>query len=95
MPLARAAVIAQHTGLRGSGRVGRSAAGRALGEDAITLAVIASARHLDTGYDSLLMSGVPRDAARDRVRPTIDAVLKAWRQPSQPAGRRRCRVRRE
>ena len=61
------------------GRVGRSAAGRALDEDAITLAVAASIRHQDTGYDALLMSGMPRDAARDRVRDSIDRVLTAWR----------------
>ena len=45
----------------------------------------ASVRHQDTGYDALLMSGLPRDAARDRVRPTIDQVLAAWRFPRQPA----------
>jgi hypothetical protein len=28
------------------------------------------------------MSGVPRDAARDRVWPVIDWVLTAWREPS-------------
>jgi hypothetical protein len=85
-PPARAAAIAAHTGLRGSGRVGRSAAGRALDENAITMAVIASVRHTDTGYDDLLMSGLPRDAARDRVRPAIDRVLTAWREPTSPAG---------
>jgi hypothetical protein len=83
-PLKRATAIARHTGLRGSGRVGRSAAGRALDENAITLAVTASVRHQDTGYDALLMSGLPRDAARDRVRPTIDQLLEAWRLPVQP-----------
>jgi hypothetical protein len=83
-PPERATTIAKHTGLRGSGRVGRSAAGRALDETAITLAVTASARHQNTGYDALLMSGLPRDAARDRVRPTIDQLLAAWRLPSQP-----------
>ena len=62
-PPGRATAIAQHTGMRGSGRVGRSAAGRALDKDAVTLAVIASVRHLDTRYDALLMSGIPRDAA--------------------------------
>jgi hypothetical protein len=78
-PAERAAAIAAHTGTRGSGRVGRSAAGRALDEDAIVLAVVASIRHQDTGYDSLLMKGVPRDVARDRVRSDIDRVLTAWR----------------
>ena len=29
-------------------------------------------------YDSLLMSGVPRAEARDRVRPEIDRALDAW-----------------
>jgi hypothetical protein len=78
-PAERAVAIAQHTGTRGSGRVGRSAAGRAFGEDAIVLAVVASVRHRDTSYDSLLMAGVPRDVARDRVRAEIDRVLAAWR----------------
>jgi hypothetical protein len=74
----RAAAIARHAGLRGSGRVGRSAAGRALDEEAITLAVVASVRHEDTSYDSLLMSGVPRAAAREQVRAAIDRVLADW-----------------
>ena len=82
-PPGRATAIARHAGLRGSGRVGRSAAGRALDEDAVRLAVVASIRHLDTGYDELLMSGVPRDAARDRVRPVIDQTLASWRQPGR------------
>ncbi len=77
-PDGRAAAIARHAGQRGSGRVGRSAAGRALDEEAITLAVVASVRHKDTDYDSLLMSGVPREIARDRVRAGIDRVLAAW-----------------
>jgi len=80
-PARRASAIAEHTALRGSGRVGRSAAGRALDEAAITLAVAASVRHEDTDYDSLLMAGVPRDAARQRVRPVIDEKLAAWREP--------------
>jgi hypothetical protein len=77
-PAGRAEAIARHTSLRGSGRVGRSAARRALDEAAITLAVVASVRHEDTDYDSLLMSGVPRDIARDQTRPAIDRILAAW-----------------
>jgi hypothetical protein len=77
-PAGRADAIARHTSLRGSGRVGRSAAGRALDEQVIHLAVVASVRHEDTSYDSLLMSGVGRDEARDRVRPAVDRVLSAW-----------------
>jgi hypothetical protein len=80
-PAVRAEAIARHTSLRGSGRVGRSAAGRSLDEKAVTLAVVASIRHEDTEYDSLLMSGVPREAARDRVRPDIDRVLNGWALP--------------
>jgi hypothetical protein len=77
-PAGRADGIARHAALRGSGRVGRSAAGRALDENAITLAVVASVRHQDTDYDSLLMSGVPRETARDRIRPALERVLAAW-----------------
>lgn len=78
-PARRAQAIALHAGTRGSGRVGRSAAGRALDENAVTLAVVASVRHQDTDYDTLLMTGVPRDTARDRIRTKIDAVLDRWR----------------
>jgi hypothetical protein len=70
--------IARHTSLRGSGRVGRSAAGRSLDEEALTLAVVASVRHEDTDYDSLLMSGVGRAEARDLIRPAVDRVLASW-----------------
>jgi hypothetical protein len=88
-PRRRAAAVARHAGLRGSGRVGRSAAGRALDEDAITLAVVASVRHEDTDYDSLLMSGIPRAIARDQVRPAIDRVLATWATGGGHAGRTR------
>jgi len=77
-PAGRAEAIARHAAVRGSGRVGRSAAGRALDEQAITLAVVASVRHEDTGYDGLRMAGVPRGEARARVRPDVDRVLAAW-----------------
>jgi hypothetical protein len=78
-PAERAEAIALHAGERSSGRVGRSAAARALDENALTLAVIASVRHLDTDYDELLMTGVPRREARDRIRPRIEEVLTRWR----------------
>jgi hypothetical protein len=80
-PTQRAEAIARHAGARGSGRVGRSAAGRALDEQAITLAAVASVRHQDTDYDELLMSSVPRADARERVRPDVDRILAAWRNP--------------
>lgn len=81
-PAPRAAAISRHTGTRGSGRVGRSAAGQALDPDAVTRAVVASVRHEDTAYDELLMSGVPREQARDRIRDDIDRVLDQWRRPA-------------
>jgi hypothetical protein len=81
-PPPRVAAISRHTGTRGSGRVGRSAAGRALDPDAVTRAVIASVRHEDTAYDELLMAGVPREQARERIRNDIDRVLEAWRRPA-------------
>ena len=78
-PAERADAIARHTAARGSGRIGRSAAGRALQPSAIELAVIASVRHEDTAYDDLLMSGVDRADARERVSHEVDAVLGRWR----------------
>lgn len=78
-PLDRALDVAAHTSVRGSGRVGRTAAGRALDDGAVTAAVRASVRHLDTPYDALLMRGVPRHEARRRVAAVIEATLTAWR----------------
>ncbi|MER5180717.1 DUF2293 domain-containing protein [Streptomyces sp. NPDC002896] len=78
-PPGRARAIAAHASARGSGRVGRSAAGRALSETAVTAAVSAAVRHTDTPYDGLLMSGVPRQEARHRIGPTVEATLRAWR----------------
>jgi hypothetical protein len=78
-PPRRAEEIAQHAGARGSGRVGRSAAGRALEEEAIAGAVIASVRHQDTEYDKLLMEGRPRETARSLVWDDVEEVLEAWR----------------
>lgn len=77
-PAERAEAIAAHTGVRGSGRVGRSAAGRELDEKAVTRAVVASVRHEDTDYDAMLMTGVPRDEARLRIRDRITEVLTSW-----------------
>ncbi|GLW91500.1 DUF2293 domain-containing protein [Actinokineospora globicatena] len=76
----RALSIAEHAGTRSSGRVGRSAAGQALDEHAVTLAVVAAIRHEETDYDAMLMAGVPRATARERIREDIDRVLNLWRQ---------------
>ncbi|QUQ72166.1 DUF2293 domain-containing protein [Kutzneria sp. CA-103260] len=78
IPAERAEAIARHTALRGSGRVGRSAAGRALDERAVRHAVVASVRHEDTDYDALLMKGVPRQEARDQIWQRIDEMLTSW-----------------
>lgn len=78
-PLERALDVAAHTSVRGSGRVGRTAAGRALDEGAVTAAVRASVRHRDTPYDALLMRGVSRHEARRRVAAAVDTMLTAWR----------------
>jgi hypothetical protein len=77
-PAERAEAIARHTGARGSGRVGRSAAGRALDTDAIKLAVAASVRHEDTRYDELLMAGLGRFEAREQVRHEVERILVEW-----------------
>jgi hypothetical protein len=77
-PNDRAQDVAAHAAQRGSGRVGRSAAGRALDPEAVRRAVVASVRHVDTGYDRLLMSGVDRIQARAMVKSAVDRVLDAW-----------------
>lgn len=77
-PPERAVRIAAHAGARSSRRIGRTSAGRALDPEAVRMAVVAAVRHEDTGYDAYLMSGIPRDDARELVRDDIDRVLQAW-----------------
>lgn len=77
-PPAEAQAIAAHTSRRGSGRVGRTAAGRALDAEALSAAVIAAIRHRHTRYDQLLMHGCSRRDARDAVRDAINRVLEHW-----------------
>jgi hypothetical protein len=77
-PADEARRIAEHTGRRSSGRVGRSAAGRALDASAVDLAVIAHIRHEHTNYDELLMRGTERLDARALVRERIERVLAEW-----------------
>jgi hypothetical protein len=79
-PPSRADEMARHAATRGSGRIGRSAAARALHPDAVHLAVTASVRHIDTEYDQLLMSGVDRATARRHVGQRVEHVLRAWRE---------------
>ncbi|GHE68161.1 hypothetical protein GCM10018785_40990 [Streptomyces longispororuber] len=79
-PPERARRIAGHASVRGSGRVGRSAAGRALTPGAVTAAVTAAVRHGGTEYDALLMRGVPRGEARRHTAGAVEAALRVWRE---------------
>lgn len=77
-PPTEAAAIAAHTAARGSGRVGRTAAGQNLEEQALMSAVTAAVRHKHTDYDALLMAGVERALARERVADRVHEILDAW-----------------
>jgi hypothetical protein len=79
---AERAAIAEHTAVRGSDRVGRTEAGRALDPDALTAAVVAAIRHRHTKYDGLLLKGMDRSAARQQVAGSVDGILASWRDPS-------------
>jgi hypothetical protein len=82
-PPGEAEAIAVHTSERGSGRVGRSAAGQALQDKALRLAVTAAIRHRHTNYDELLAHGMEREQARGRVRDRVDQIQQKWeREPS-------------
>jgi len=70
--------IAKHACLKYSGRVGRSAAAKALDEEAVQLAVVAHIRHRETRYDQLLADGWERHEAREDVRHQVSAVLALW-----------------
>ena len=73
--------IAQHACEKYSGRVGRTAAAKELDPEMVTLAVIAHIRHAYTNYDSLLLSGVPKEAARQRIRSKVQQILASWHLP--------------
>jgi hypothetical protein len=83
-PQAEALTIAQRACERHSGRVGRSAAAKALDERAVTLAVRAHIRHSQTDYDHLLARGLEPSDARPRVTAQIEARLAAWRGNPRP-----------
>jgi len=70
--------IAEHACAKYSGRVGRSAAAKALDEQAVRLAVVAHVRHVETRYDKLLMNGWDRVDARISVEDTVRSVLAKW-----------------
>jgi hypothetical protein len=70
--------IGEHACLKYSGRIGRSAGGKALDDEAIRLAVQAHVRHRETTYESLLAKGVDRLDARAQVRADVERVLERW-----------------
>ena len=78
-PAKEADSIARHTSVRGSGRVGRSEAGRSLSEEALHFAAVAYIRHRHTKYDELLMRGWDRASARREVRDKIESIVERWR----------------
>jgi hypothetical protein len=79
-PPGREHEIAEHACLKYSGRVGRSAAAKALDEAAIRAAVTAHVRHAETPYDTLLGKGWDRFDARQEVAGQSAAVLASWEQ---------------
>ena len=70
--------IAEHACRKYSGRVGRSAAAKALDAEAVRLAVAAHVRHRETDYDQLLASGVDRHEARDQVATQVRELIRRW-----------------
>jgi hypothetical protein len=80
-PAGREHVIAEHACRKYSGRVGRSAAAKALDDEAVRLAVIAHLRHVETAYDELLAAGRDRHDARRAVAEQVRIVLAGWQRP--------------
>jgi len=76
--------VAEHACAKYSGRVGRSAAAKALDEESVTLAVRAHLRHAHTNYDGLLMQGCDRAEARQQVRAKVDEMESQWRAGAGP-----------
>src|SRR5713101_7715776 len=70
--------IAEHACLKYSGRIGRSALGKNMDEQAVRLAVIAHIRHNETNYDELLGRGWERTDARAAVGDAVDEILIYW-----------------
>jgi len=77
-PTGRETTIAEHACCKYSGRIGRSAAGKSLDEEAIRLAVTAHVRHTETRYDELLAKGYERREAREEVEEEVLQVLAKW-----------------
>ncbi len=77
-PTSRESLIAEHACRKYSGRVGRSSAAKALDEKAVRLAVAAHVRHAETDYDELLLKGVERWQAREKVQLKVSRILEGW-----------------
>jgi hypothetical protein len=77
-PAGRETAIAEHACLKYSDRIGRSAAGKNLDEEAVRRAVVAHIRHTKTRYDELLARGDERWEARDEVEEEVSRVLAEW-----------------
>ncbi len=77
-PTGREQDIAEHACLKYSDRIGRTAAAKALDENAVRLAVRAHIRHRETRYGSLLARGVERDEARAAVQAEVERILDGW-----------------
>ncbi|MBA7691605.1 hypothetical protein ES703_100155 [subsurface metagenome] len=77
-PAGRKRAITEHACLKYSGRIGRSAAGKSLDEEALRTAVTAHVRHTETRYDELLAGGQERREAREQVEEEVLQVLAKW-----------------
>ena len=77
-PPGREVEIATHACRKYSGRVGRSSAAKAFDGTAVRLAVVAHVRHAETDYDSYLLQGCGREAARSRVARMVDEIIDRW-----------------
>ena len=78
-PGLEAQAIARHACQKHSGRVGRSAAAKALDVEAVDLAVRAHVRHTHSEYDRLLAKGLERLEARSAVADKVAMVMERWR----------------
>jgi len=56
-----------------------NAAAKALDEDALRLAVAAHVRHVETNYDELLLKGIERWVAREKLYPEVTRILDRWK----------------
>jgi hypothetical protein len=70
--------IAEYACQKYSGRVGRSAAAKAMDANAVELAVRAHIRHAHTPYDRLLGEGMERFDARREVASLVEESLERW-----------------